>query len=102
MVMLAQTGYRYFTDRNPISRGFTLSSLKAIIADHDATEAQVALAWVLATKPYLIPIPGSRKVERLRQNARASELSLTAGEMQAINAELVKSDLLVFGGHKAR
>ncbi len=49
-----------------------------------------------------IPIPGSRKVERLRQNARASELSLTAGEMQAINAELAKSDLLVFGGHKAR
>lgn len=48
------------------------------------------------------PIPGSRKVERLRQNARASELSLTAGEMQAINAELAKSDLLVFGGHKAR
>lgn len=36
MVMLAQTGYRYFTDRNPISRGFTLSSLKAIIAAHEA------------------------------------------------------------------
>ena len=76
--------------------------MRRIAADHDATEAQVALAWVLATKPYLIPIPGSRKVERLRQNASASELSLTAGEMQAINAELAKSDLLVFGGHKAR
>ncbi len=64
--------------------------VRRIAADHDATEA------------YLIPIPGSRKVERLRQNARASELSLTAGEMQAIDAELAKSDLLVFGGHKAR
>ena len=71
------------------------------IADaHDATEAQVSLAWILCKKPYLIPIPGSRKLERLRENAQASDIKLSDEEMATIDSELSKLDLLVFGGHR--
>lgn len=75
--------------------------VKSIATAHDATEAQIALAWILCKKPYLIPIPGSRKVERLSENAQASDIALSSAEMGAIDAKLAELDLLVFGGHKA-
>lgn len=69
---------------------------------HHATDAQISLAWILAQRPYLVPIPGSRKEERLRQNADASEVELSAEEVQALDETLAKIPMSdVFGGHAA-
>ena len=46
-----------------------------------ATPAQIVLAWLLAQKPWIVPIPGTRKVERLDENIAAAALELTAGDL---------------------
>ncbi len=49
-----------------------------------ATPAQIALAWLLAQKPWIVPIPGTTKVERLEENLAATRIELTADELQLI------------------
>lgn len=55
-----------------------------IAARRQATPAQVALAWLLAKKPWIVPIPGTTKLSRLEENIAASELDLTPQDMQDI------------------
>ena len=52
----------------------------------NATPAQIALAWVLAQKPWIVPIPGTTKVHRLKENIGAVSIELTKGELQEIEA----------------
>jgi aryl-alcohol dehydrogenase-like predicted oxidoreductase len=64
-----------------------LIDLLARVAEaHGATPAQVALAWLLAKQPWIAPIPGTRRPERLAENLAAAELSLTAGDLAQIEA----------------
>jgi aryl-alcohol dehydrogenase-like predicted oxidoreductase len=58
--------------------------LDKIGAQHGATPAQIALAWLLAQKPWIVPIPGSRKLERLNENNGAVEVKLTADDLKEI------------------
>ncbi len=51
----------------------------------NATSAQIALAWVLAQKPWFVPIPGTTKLHRLHENLGASAIEFTADELQEIN-----------------
>jgi aryl-alcohol dehydrogenase-like predicted oxidoreductase len=51
------------------------------------TAAQVALAWLLAQRPWIVPIPGTTKLHRLEENLGAVELDLSADDLDAINAE---------------
>ena len=53
--------------------------LEQIAAQKGATPAQIALAWLLAQKPWIVPIPGSRKLERLDENIGAAERRIDAG-----------------------
>jgi aryl-alcohol dehydrogenase-like predicted oxidoreductase len=55
-----------------------------------ATPAQMALAWLLAQKPWIVPIPGSRKIERLDENIGAVAIELTADDLQEIESALSK------------
>jgi aryl-alcohol dehydrogenase-like predicted oxidoreductase len=56
------------------------------IAEHkNATPAKIALAWLLAQKPWIVPIPGTRKLERLEENIGALEVELTPGDLSEIN-----------------
>jgi aryl-alcohol dehydrogenase-like predicted oxidoreductase len=50
------------------------------------TPAQLALAWLLARKPWIVPIPGTRKLERLDENARAADVRLAPGDLEEIEA----------------
>jgi aryl-alcohol dehydrogenase-like predicted oxidoreductase len=53
-----------------------------------ATPAQIALAWLLAQKPWIVPIPGTRKLERLEENIGAASIELTQDDLHEIdNAE---------------
>ena len=59
--------------------------LKAIGAQKNATPAQIALAWLLAQKPWIAPIPGTTKLSRLEENLAAADIELTADDLQQIN-----------------
>lgn len=66
---------------------------------HGATPAQLSLAWMLCKKPYIVPIPGSRKAERIRENAGAADIVLTGEEIAAMDAALEQMEMsAVFGG----
>ena len=58
--------------------------LESIAAAKGGTPAQIALAWLLAQKPWIVPIPGSRKLERLDENLGAAAIQLTAQDLSAI------------------
>ena len=58
--------------------------LAAIAARKNATPGQIALAWLLAQKPWIVPIPGTRKVARLEENAAASDVELTSEDLDEI------------------
>ena len=76
-----------------------LELLRDLAEQKQATPAQISLAWMLCKKPYLVPIPGSRKIDRMRENAGASELLLTAAEVAQIDRALDTIPMSgVFGG----
>ncbi len=58
-----------------------------------ATPAQVALAWLLAQKPWIVPIPGTTKLSRLEENLGAVDLDLTSGDLAEIDAEASKIEV---------
>jgi aryl-alcohol dehydrogenase-like predicted oxidoreductase len=64
--------------------------IKKIAAGKNATPAQIALAWVLAQKPWIVPIPGTRKLERLEENLGAVNVVLTPEELSDLNDALSK------------
>jgi aryl-alcohol dehydrogenase-like predicted oxidoreductase len=81
--------------RNTIPR-FTPEARKAnqalvdllgeIAARKQATPAQIALAWLLAQKPWIVPIPGTRRLERLDENIRAAAIELTLDDLREIES----------------
>lgn len=79
-----------------------LFALINLLADtHRATPAQVSLAWMLCKKPWIVPIPGTRKSSRLQENAGAADIKFTPKEVQAIDEALDGMDMSeVFGGLK--
>jgi len=68
-----------------------LDLLNRIAASKDATPAQISLAWMLRKKDFIVPIPGSRAIERIEENCRAADVELTAEEFSHIEAELAKT-----------
>jgi len=69
--------------------------LERIGAQKGATPAQIALAWLLAQKPWLVPIPGSRKLERLGENIGAADVHLTPDDLRQIDGAM--SEIKVVG-----
>ena len=68
-----------------------VEAVKAIAHDRGVTAAQLALAWVLAQGDHLAPIPGTRRIETLEQNAAAVDVVLTAEDVEAIEAVFPKN-----------
>lgn len=77
-----------------------MEMLHTMAEEKHATPAQLSMAWMMCKKDYIVPIPGSRKVERLKENAGAADVILTAEEVAKIDAALDQMDFIVFGGHK--
>lgn len=76
-----------------------LNLLHQLATEKHATPAQISLAWMLNKKSYLVPIPGSRKVERIRENSGAADIILTQEEVLRIDEKLNSMELSdVFGG----
>lgn len=61
------------------------SLLKRMAEKKHATPMQIALAWLLAQKPWIVPIPGTKKVERLEENLAAVNVELTTADLREID-----------------
>lgn len=61
-----------------------LELIRMVAEGKHATPGQIALAWMLGKKPYLVPIPGTRKPDRLKENAKAADIKLTAKEIEIL------------------
>ena len=78
-----------------------INFIKTVADEKQATPAQISLAWMIAKKPYIVPIPGTRKKERLVENLNAAEVKLTATEVKKIDEMLDNIPMSqVFGGSK--
>lgn len=78
-----------------------LDLLNKLAGEKNATPAQISLAWMLCKKPYIVPIPGTRKAARLQENAGAADVCLSAAEVQAIDTALGGMEMSqVFGGSR--
>ena len=65
-----------------------VSLISVIAAENRVTPAQIALAWLLAQKPWIVPIPGTTKLHRLEENLAAAEIQLSPGELEKISRAL--------------
>ena len=80
-----------------------LTLIENTAKEKNATPAQISLAWMLAKKPYIVPIPGSRKESRIRENLGAAEVILTAEEVVQLDNALEHMAMSqVFGGHRVQ
>ena len=79
-----------------------LELLTGMAQEKNATMGQLSLAWMICKKPYIVPIPGSRKMHRLEENFKAGDVVLTPEEVQEIDDKLSTMQFDVFGGHSTK
>ena len=101
----AETDYRsvmpQFQPENIDRNHDLLTLLQKLAEQNNAAPAQISLAWMLCKKPYLVPIPGTRRLSRLLENAGAADVTLSAEEVAAIDKALDGTAMSeVFGGSK--
>lgn len=75
-----------FSDEARKKNAVLVDALTEFASHKQATPAQLALAWLLAQKPWLVPIPGTRKLSRLEENIKAVDLQLTSEDLKQIDA----------------
>lgn len=68
--------------------------LQEVAEQKEGTPAQIALAWLLAQKPWIVPIPDTRKLNRLEENLGAAKVELTPEDLRNINAAASKITLM--------
>lgn len=98
-----QTDYRafmpQFTDEAVSENAALLKLLHDMATEKKATPAQISLAWMLCKKNWIVPIPGTRKEERMAENAGAAGIVLSGDEVNALNEALDHMKMsAVFGG----
>lgn len=76
-----------------------LEFICTVAEEKHATPGQIALAWMLCKRPYLVPIPGTRKPDRLKENAGVAKIQLTEKEIETLDKQLDTVEMSdVFGG----
>lgn len=101
----AETDYRsvmpQFQPENIDRNHDLLTLLQKLAEQNNATPAQISLAWMLCKKPYIVPIPGTRRLSRLLENAGAADVTLSAEEVSDIDEALNGMEMSeVFGVSK--
>ncbi|MBQ6409306.1 MAG: aldo/keto reductase [Butyrivibrio sp.] len=77
-----------------------MKRLDELATEKEATKGQISLAWMICKKPYIIPIPGSRKEGRLWENIGSAEVSLSEAEITELDELLDKLEMPVYGQKK--
>ena len=75
-----------FTPENRRANAALVDHVRGLADSKDATPGQVALAWLLAQQPWIVPIPGTRRTSRVAENAGASAVAISADEVAELNA----------------
>jgi aryl-alcohol dehydrogenase-like predicted oxidoreductase len=75
-----------FTEQNRAANAAIVEHVRALAEAKGATSGQVALAWLLAQQPWIVPIPGTRRIQRLDENIAATQVPLSADEVADLNA----------------
>lgn len=83
---------RFSAQARKANQGF-VAQLGLIASEKGATPAQIALAWLLAQKPWIVPIPGTTKLHRLEENIGASSVTLSADDLAKIEAALSRVEV---------
>ena len=83
-----------YTEEARIANQTLIDLLNSFAAKRNATPAQIALAWVLAQKPWIVPIPGTTKLHRLTENNGAVAIQLTADELREIENASAQIDVV--------
>lgn len=91
-----RSGFDRFTAESLTANQPILDVLARFAKQRNATPAQISLAWLLAQKPWIVPIPGTRNADHLQENLQGIAVQLTPAELVEINAAL--STLTVHGG----
>lgn len=80
-----------------------IALIERIAKEHNATPAQISLAWMINKKPYIVPIPGSRHLNRIEDNIAAADIKMSQEEVAEIDNTLDKIPMSeVFGGSKIK
>ena len=82
-----------FTEQARVANQALVELLSAIATRKASTNAQVALAWLLAQQPWIVPIPGTTKVHRLQENSAAVDVELTSEDLEEISAAADRVDV---------
>ena len=75
-----------FTSENRLANQALIDHVSALASAKGATPGQIALAWLLAQQSWIVPIPGTRRIERVEENAAAASVPLSADEVADLNA----------------
>jgi len=88
-------GFPRFTAEAMEANQVLVEYIKSLAAEKEATPAQIALAWVLSAKPWIVPIPGTRKAHRIDENMGSIDIELSGPEIASINDKL--NNIPVYG-----
>jgi aryl-alcohol dehydrogenase-like predicted oxidoreductase len=91
-----RAGFDRFSPANLAANQPVVDLLKRVAKRKNATPAQIALAWLLAQKPWIVPIPGTRNVNHLGENLAAINVQLTAADLREIDTAV--AEIKVHGG----
>jgi aryl-alcohol dehydrogenase-like predicted oxidoreductase len=82
-----------FSEENRKANQVLVDELIKIAAEKGRTPAQIALAWLLAQKPWIVPIPGTTKLHRLEENLGGADISLTSSDLLTIKDALAEIEV---------
>ena len=91
-----RSGFDRFTTENITANMPMIEFLKRFAEKKNATPAQISLAWLLAQKPFIVPIPGTRNIDHLNENLGAINVELTQQDLVDIENAITK--IKVYGG----
>ena len=91
-----RSGFDRFTPENIAANMPIVDLLKRVALEKNTTPAQVALAWLLAQKPWIVPIPGTRNLSHFEENVQAINVQLSPADLREIESAFAK--LRVNGG----
>ena len=97
-----RSGRYQFSEEGFVYYQAVLELIRSMAQEKGATMAQIALAWMMCRKPWIVPIPGTRNVSRMEENAKASEIILTPQEVEQIDGALDQMHLASTASRRIR
>jgi aryl-alcohol dehydrogenase-like predicted oxidoreductase len=91
-----RAGFDRFSPASLAANRPIVEAVQRFAARKNATPAQISLAWLLAQKPFIVPIPGTRNIDHLRENLGAINVELTPADLRELDEAL--SRITVHGG----